>query len=727
MEIKAIDELLARGALAEARAALEQLLLRQPRDRLALMRAIDVLTALRDVQPALLRAEQLLALDTADLDARFYLAKTIYAGGDAKRAMALVNELEATAASSSPVFQLLRGNVLVAMGDLDRAEIAFAQSVTLDAGFADAYLNLGIVRRQRGRNIEAREALTRLTQIAPNLAEGWLQLAALQAAQGEMDGAMESYRRALSLTPDRIDAWLSLATMEAETFRFGAARQSLDRLLQLASQHEEARSLQGFVLAELGETEAARQVLAPARESAPLRILRHALLLPQVYRDADHLLACRRQYGDALEELAADPARWCKDPAQVFRFAHTNFLLAYQGGDDLALQTRYAGLLHTLIERTRPDLQAPIGKPAAHGRRIKVVFVSSFFRQCTVGHYFRSWVEQLDSEKFERVAIHTGWQLDAFATGMAARCDRVLLARGGALNVAEAIRAEHADILIYPEIGMGTMNYLLANMRLAPIQCAAWGHPVTTGSREIDVFFSCAEMEPLHAQEHYRERLMLLPGIGTSYAAPLAAAPLARAAFGLADDRRLYVCPQSLFKVHPDNDRIYLDLMAADERAVVVFFQAGAPAVTRDFADRIARQMVARGIPPRGQLKFLPRLDESGFRAALGMADVVLDTLHWSGGNTSLDALSAGAPIVTVPGKFMRGRQTQAMLHWAGVPELVVADEPQMVACAISLANEPAKRQEIRQRLLAGRQQLFDRAEPVEKLGEHLVALFEPL
>jgi protein O-GlcNAc transferase len=725
MEIKAIDELLARGALAEARAALEQLLSRQPGDRHALMRAIDVLTALRDLQPALLCAEQLLALDVADLDARFYLAKTVYASGDAKRAMALVNDLETTAASSSPVFQLLRGNVSVALGDLDRAEIAFAQSVMLDASFAEAYLNLGIVRRQRGKNIEAREALTRLTQIAPDLGEAWLQLAAVQSAQGDIDDAMANYQRALSLAPDRIDAWLSLATMQAETFQFAAARQSLDRLLQLAPQHEEARSLQGFVLAELGETEAARQALMPAKESSPLRILRHALLLPQVYRDADHLLACRRQYSEALEELADDPARWCKDPAQVFRFAHTNFLLAYQGGDDLALQTRYADLLHTLIGQTRPDLQAPVKKPTAHGRRIKVLFVSSFFRQCTIGHYFRSWVEQLDSKKFERVAIHTGWQLDTLATDMASRCDRVLLARGGALKVAEAIRAENADILIYPEVGMGTMNYLLANMRLAPIQCAAWGHPVTTGSREIDVFFSCAEMEPREAREHYRERLMLLPGIGTAYAAPVAAAPLARAAFGLENDRHLYVCPQSLFKVHPENDRIYLDLMAADERAVVVFFQAGAPAVTRDFADRIARQMVARGMPPRGQLKFLPRLDESGFRAVLGMADVVLDTLHWSGGNTSLDALSAGVPVVTMPGKFMRGRQTQAMLHQSGVPELIVADEPQMIARAIALASEPAGQQEIRRRLRAGRQQLFDRVEPVEKLAEHLAALFE--
>jgi CRISPR-associated protein Csy1 len=177
--------------------------------------------------------------------------------------------------------------------------------------------------------------------------------------------------------------------------------------------------------------------------------------------------------------------------------------------------------LHQLIGRARPDLQAPIAAPARHGRRIRVVFVSSFFRQCTVGNYFRSWVESLDADRFERIVMHTGWQLDEFATALASRCDRVVLARGGALQVAAAIRAEQADILIYPEIGMGAMNYLLANMRLAPVQCAAWGHPVTTGSSEIDVYFSCEAMEPAGVAAHYRERL-LLPGIGTTYAQPAA-------------------------------------------------------------------------------------------------------------------------------------------------------------------------------------------------------------
>ena len=58
---------------------------------------------------------------------------------------------------------------------------------------------------------------------------------------------------------------------------------------------------------------------------------------------------------------------------------------------------------------------------------------------------------------------------------------------------------------------------LLTNMRLAPVQCAAWGHPVTTGSSQVDYYFTCGEMEPPKGADHYTEQLLPLPGIGTAY------------------------------------------------------------------------------------------------------------------------------------------------------------------------------------------------------------------
>jgi len=51
--------------------------------------------------------------------------------------------------------------------------------------------------------------------------------------------------------------------------------------------------------------------------------------------------------------------------------------------------------------------------------------------------------------------------------------------------------------------GRPTMQ--IAGLRLAPVQCTAWGHPVTSGLPTIDYYLSSQLMEPENAQAHYSE------------------------------------------------------------------------------------------------------------------------------------------------------------------------------------------------------------------------------
>jgi CRISPR-associated protein Csy1 len=319
------------------------------------------------------------------------------------------------------------------------------------------------------------------------------------------------------------------------------------------------------------------------------------------------------------------------------------------------------------------------------------------------------------------MVIFIGGQPDAVTKAIGASAEKFVNPRGNSLEVATAILELQPDILIYPEIGMHSTNYLLANMRLAPVQCAAWGHPVTTGSDLVDYYFTCSQMEPPGSRAHYAENLLYLPGLGTKYSLPRPAVEnLSREAFSLPPDSHLYVCPQSLFKIHPDNDRLYLDILAADDKAVIVFFQSEHRQVTQSFSDRITRAMADQGISPRNQIKLLPRLSAVAFRSVLAMADAVLDTVHWSGGNTSLDALSAGAPVVTLPGTFMRGRQSKAMLEILGVPELIAENSKDYVAIALRLAADKQHKDAIKQRILANSGTLFGRVEPLHALALHL-------
>jgi CRISPR-associated protein Csy1 len=285
-------------------------------------------------------------------------------------------------------------------------------------------------------------------------------------------------------------------------------------------------------------------------------------------------------------------------------------------------------------------------------------------------------------------------------------------------RVIPAIAGDALDVLVYPEIGMDASCTVLAAVRLAPLQCAAWGHPVTTGQATIDAFFTCAAMEPEDSAGHYSEELVRLPGIGTDYALPAVPAAADRAHLGLPVDGPLFLCPQSLFKIHPDDDALIARVLAAVPAATLVLFHGRHPRITARYTERLGAACARAGEGLAARIHWLPQCGHERYLAINTVCTAMLDTTRWSGGNTTLDALATGLPVLTLPGRFMRARQSAAMLRLMGVDELVARDEDDYVRLAGRIVQEAEWRDDVRSRILASRQRIFDDPTPVHAFAD---------
>ena len=135
---------------------------------------------------------------------------------------------------------------------------------------------------------------------------------------------------------------------------------------------------------------------------------------------------------------------------------------------------------------------------------------------------------------------------------------------------------------------------------------------------------------------------------------------------------------------------------------------------------RLERAFIARGLAIRERAIVLPSLSHPDYLRVNRVCDAMLDTLHWSGGNTSLDALACGLPVVTLPGALMRGRQTAGMLEVIGATDLIAADRDDYLRIAVRLATDAAWRTEQRARIESGRGRLFDDRAPIDRLQAFL-------
>ena len=189
---------------------------------------------------------------------------------------------------------------------------------------------------------------------------------------------------------------------------------------------------------------------------------------------------------------------------------------------------------------------------------------------------------------------------------------------------------------------------------------------------------------------------------------------------GLPPGRHLYLAPHAPVKLHPSADTLLARIAAADPAACVVMFEDGAPALSARLRARMRRCFDQHGVDLERHLVWLPRATPERFRAVLRASDVLLDTPGFSGGNTSLDAIAQGLPLIALSGSQMRSRQSAAMLRLCGVPELVAGSADDYVALALRVAHDADWRQALRQRLDQGAAALFDDAAPLAALTQVL-------
>ena len=616
------------------------------------------------------------------------------------------------------------GLVLQALGRLPEAVERLAEEARRFPGVARNHNNLAMSLVASGQEAPAQEAFVRAIRVDGDYLPAHANLAALFQRRGDLGAAEAALRQVIRLAPGDAAAHARLGQILTTTWRVQEAEPVLRKAVSLAPEDPSAARTLAWALRNLNRPEEAKAVARATLGRHPDDLQANVverLALPVVYAGEEELARARRDYSRGLDELVARGPRFAASPGQVLSLAWDNFYLAYQGQDDRALQEKYAAFISGLGRLASPRHYEPRARrEAGAGQRVRVGLLSSFFRDCTIGKYFGSWAADLDRARFDVFAYYTGHVTDDFSATLAKSVEHYRRILDRVERVADAVLSDRLDVLVFPDVGMNSASYILAGMRLAPVQCAGWGHPVTTGQDGIDFFLTCGAMEPEGAESHYTERLVRLPGIGTRYARPGPASAKSRGELGLPGAGALFLCPQSLFKIHPDNDALFARILAAEPGSRLVFFRDHDDPLTGHFRRRLFGILAGAGVDGEARTVFLGRLDHADFLRVNACCDAMLDTLHWSGGNTTLDALAAALPVVTLPGEFMRGRQSMGMLRLLGLDELVARDVDDYVRIAVRLGRDAAWRDAVSMRIAQRSAALFDRREPVEALGAFL-------
>jgi protein O-GlcNAc transferase len=620
------------------------------------------------------------------------------------------------------LFQNL-GVALFELGAWRDSANALDSAIAMEADSPEIWMNLGHAQSKLGDWSAARDAYTQAVLRAPANAAAHAELGLARHRARDLAGAQSAYRNALALTPDDAGVWNNLGAAAQESGNPDAAIAAFRRASELAPDFAPSHANLGSALADVGERRAARDAFARAvaldPANAGARLGACFAELPILYDTHEQISQARASYSRALDALiaACDPA----DPSVAAAVGqHHPFYLPYQGQDDAELQRRYGAFVVDAMAHAYPQWakpMAPLGR-AADGR-LRIAFVSAYFRDHSVWKLFRGWMEGLDPKRFERMGYWTSPAPDAQTPAARACFERFV--EGGFETVAHALERDRPHVVIYPELGMDPICHRLATLRFAPVQCVAWGHPETTGFANVDYFLTSDLMEPPGEAARYTERVVRLPNLSIDYTPPSAQAPRDPAAFGLRESAMKYLCCQSIFKYLPQDDDLLARIAEKVPDSQFAFLgHPTAPALTARFRARLSAAFAARGLDPARHLVFVPWLDPARYASLNASCDLFLDTQHWSGGNTTLEALAQGLPAITWPGATMRARHSYAILRRMELGDAIAPTLDDYVDLAARLGQNRPALADLKARTIDRRAILWRDPAPVAALSEFL-------
>jgi predicted O-linked N-acetylglucosamine transferase (SPINDLY family) len=591
-----------------------------------------------------------------------------------------------------------RGLALIALGRPDGALASFDKALAIMPDYVEALFNRGLALIALGRPQGALASFDKALAIKPDYVDALNNRGLVLIALGRPEGALASFEKALAIKPDYVNALNNGGVALVALKRPEDALANFDKALTIKPNYVEAWLNRGDTFFDCNlnneAIESCERLLSIVPNSAPAQFASCMHELQILYLHEEEIARRRASYEQKLKSICKHvELGGLQDNSFEAVRSWRPFYLAYQGYNDRELQRLSGGLTCRIIGQAFPETSLP--RSPAPNEPVRVGFVSGFFYLHSNWKIpLKGWMSQLDRRRFRIFGYHIGEKRDVETDIAAAMCDRFVHRSLTVEGWRQEILSDAPHVLIYPGLLMDEVSHRLAAQRLAAVQCNSWGHPETSGMPTLDYYLSSDLMEPPDATEHYTERLIRLPNLSIFYE-PTETAPVSvrREELNFRSGATIFWCGQTLCKYLPQYDYAIAKIAKLVGNCQFVFLRhSKMQRITELFLSRLEVAFAQLDLKASDYIVMLNSLSASEFVAAINQCDIFLDSIGWSGCNSTMESLVCNLPIVTTPGPFMRGRHSSAILKMMDVTETIAESVEDYISIAARLANNPDER-----------------------------------
>lgn len=379
--------------------------------------------------------------------------------------------------------------------------------------------------------------------------------------------------------------------------------------------------------------------------------------------------------------------------------------------------------IHSIDQADRSNAAAPAA--TKDGKPVMLVLLEWF----SGGHsIYRTHSRTMEAARRHFHVVAVGYNAYTDELGRAVFDEYIDLTPAGdllsTLRQIRAIALERAPAVFYmPSVGMFPITMYAANLRFAPLQVAALGHPATTHSRNID--YISVEDDFVGDSACFSEKLLRLPADGQPYRP--SAVPVTLPQMNRTDNPVVNIAiAATSMKLNPR-------FLTACRKIAELAQQPGEGKTPKQIRFHFfvgqakgllvpqLHRLVTRFVP---DAKIYPHLPYQQYLSLFNQCDMFLSPLPFGNTNGIIDAFTAGLPGVCKTGAEVFEHIDEGLFRRVGLPDWTIAPTLEgYIEAAVKMATDFPAREALYQYLADPQrlQTLFE-GKP-EALGDALIAL----
>ena len=576
------------------------------------------------------------------------------------------------------------GAALKEQGNLDEALAAYQRAIALQPSLADAHFNLGVAWQGK-RDLEAAAAAYRQAlQCNPAFAKALVGLGRLAHQAGRLQEALDYFERAVAADPKFAGAQFNRAAVYEDLNRLPEAVAGFERAILLQPDFAEAYNSLAMLASDHGQTDRAVDYCRKGLQCEPDSPALHANLATAYThqgRQAEALVESRR----AVELRPESYAEF------------SNLLYALNFLPNVDPQTVFEEHLEWARRHAEPltAAAAPLTNDRTPDRRLRVGYVSPYFREHAVNFFTEPLIAAHDHERFEIFCYSDNRRNDGATDRLKAAADHWRDVRFLTdPELCDQIRADQIDILVDLTGHLALHRLLAFARRPAPVQVTYIGYQNTTGMSAMDYRLTDERADPPGQTDRYHtEKLARLPRSYFCYR-PADNVPAVNPLPALAAGHITFGSFNNYTKVTPQVIATWMEILrqVPDSRLLVLASRGG---YVQENFERVARE---HGVDPQ-RIELFDRMPRNQYYELLQRADIALDPFPFNGHTTTCDAIWLGLPVVMLAGQTYASRFGSGALVPVGLQHLVATSVEGYVQRAVELAGDVARLATLRQEL----------------------------